>query len=190
VGVRCCEGRRKGRSKGTWLKTDERSWFEPLVRSLGRPAWKYAYVLVHDTDLAQDLVQEAFARVWASANTPSREAEFRRYLYRTIANLAHNYRRQEVRAALHPVTASAPIDPLDEVARRAGDQLVRAALRCLGAREREAIYLRYYEDLSFAETARIMGAPQVTIRVIVHRALGKLRRQLPPDVLGDQVAVP
>jgi RNA polymerase sigma factor (sigma-70 family) len=177
-------------ARGIWLKTDDRSWFEPLVRSLGRPAWKYAFVLVRDLDLAQDLVQEAFAKVWASANTPSGEVEFRRYLYRTIANLANNYRRQQVRSALHPVTAPAFIDPIDEVDRRASDKVVRAALRGLGAREREAIYLRYYEDLSFAESARIMGAPQVTIRVIVHRALGKLRRQLQADVFGDKVAIP
>jgi len=180
----------KAEARGTWLKTDDRSWFEPLVRSLGRPAWKYAFVLVHDLDLAQDLVQEAFAKLWGSANTPAEEVEFRRYLYRTIANLAHNYRRQQAMAARHPVTAPPPIDPLDEVDRRAGDKRVRAALQGLGAREREAIYLRYYEDLSFAETARIMGAPQVTIRVIVHRALGKLRRQLQADVFGDKVAIP
>jgi RNA polymerase sigma factor (sigma-70 family) len=146
--------------------------------------------LVRDVELAQDLVQEAFANVWASSNTPAVEVEFRRYLYRTIANLASNYRRHQVRATNIPVTAPALIDPLDEVDRRAGDMLVRAALRGLGAREREAIYLRYYEDLSFAETARIMGAPQVTIRVIVHRALGKLRRHLQAQAAGDRVAIP
>jgi RNA polymerase sigma factor (sigma-70 family) len=88
------------------------------------------------------------------------------------------------------VTSPAAIDPLDEVDRRAGDMVVRAALRGLGAREREAVYLRYYEDLSFAETARIMNAPQVTIRVIVHRALVKLRRQLEVNLSGDKVAIP
>src|SRR4029077_7148678 len=177
-------------ARGTSLKTDDRSWFEPLVRSLGRPAWKYAFILVHDVELAQDLVQEAFANIWASANTPAQEVEFRRYLYRTIANLAHNYRRHEARTPMLPVTAPTVSDPLDEVDRRAADNLVRAALRGLGVREREAIYLRYYEDLTFAESARIMGAPQVTIRVIVHRALGKLRRQLQPNVSGDKVAIP
>jgi RNA polymerase sigma factor (sigma-70 family) len=180
----------KGPHQGGVLKTDERPWFEPLVRSLGRPAWKYAYVLVHDTDVAQDLVQEALANVWAAPNTPSTEVEFRRYLYRTIANLAHNYRRHQLRAALHITPAPVNIDPLDEVDRRAGDKLLRSALQGLGAREREAIYLRYYEDLSFAETARIMGAPQVTIRVIVHRALSKLRLALQADISEGEVAVP
>jgi RNA polymerase sigma factor (sigma-70 family) len=66
---------------------------------------------------------------------------------------------------------------------------VRTALRGLSVRERQAIYLRYYEDHSFAETARIMGAPQVTIRVIVHRALGKLRRELGTKVSGNEVVI-
>jgi RNA polymerase sigma factor (sigma-70 family) len=179
----------KARRKGDFLKTDDRSWFEPLVRSLGRPAWKYAFVLVHDVDIAQDLVQEAFARVWASANTPKAEVEFRRYLYRTIINLAHNYRSQQSRAASLRVTDPAPRDPLDEVDRRADDIAVRTALRGLSVRERQAIYLRYYEDQSFAETARIMGTPQVTVRVIVHRALGKLRRQLQANSSEDKVAI-
>ncbi len=78
----------EARSEGNVLKTADRLWFEPLVRSLGRPAAKFAYMMVHDIDIAQEIVQEAFARVWASPNTPSSEPEFRRYLYRTITNLA------------------------------------------------------------------------------------------------------
>lgn len=179
----------KARSKGNSLKTDDRSWFDPLVRSLGRPAWKYAFMLVHDVDVAQELVQEGFAKVWASVNTPAAEVEFRRYLYRTITNLAHNYRRQQMRAAMLSVAGPASVNPLDEVDRRAGDAALRTAVRTLSLREQQAVYLRYYEDRSFAETARIMGAPQVTVRVIVHRALGKLRRELDANLTGDRMAI-
>lgn len=45
---------------------DDRLWFEHLVRTLGRPAMKFANVLVHDIDLSEEIVQEAFARAWAS----------------------------------------------------------------------------------------------------------------------------
>jgi len=146
-------------------------------------------MLVHDIDVAQEIVQEAYVRVWSSANTPSAEVEFRRYLYRTITNLARNYRRRQMGAAILPVPAPSPINPLDEVDRRAGDAALRAAVRGLSVRERQAVYLRYYEDHSFAETARIMGAPQVTVRVIVHRALGKLRRKLETNVTTDKVPI-
>src|SRR5713101_4390728 len=82
---------------------DDQAWFEQRVRTLGRPAMKYANVLVHDMNLAEEIVQEAFARAWASPTTPSVEVEFRSYLYRIIANLAHDYYlRQSRRARVHP----------------------------------------------------------------------------------------
>ena len=81
------------------------------------------------------------------------------------------------------------VNPLELVEVRASDEAMKAALTVLGLRERQAIYLRYFEDQSFAETARIMGVRQVTVRVMVHRALGKLRRHLSESSLADQVAI-
>jgi RNA polymerase sigma factor (sigma-70 family) len=75
------------------------------------------------------------------------------------------------------------------VEKRAGDEAMRRAIRILGLRERQAIYLRYFEDQSFAETARIMGARQGTVRVLVFRALRKLRRELASRHESNQVAI-
>jgi len=171
------------------MKRDERQWFEGIVSSLARPATKFANVLVHDFDLAEEIVQEAFARLWASPNTPSDEVEFRRYLYRTIANLANDYYRRRVRRSTSEVAIAVVVNPLELVEARASDEAMQAALNFLGLRERQAIYLRYFEDRSFAETARLMGARQVTVRVMVHRALCKLRRHMSESSLSDQVAI-
>src|ERR1700674_582566 len=82
------------------MKPDERQWFEGIVLSLAHPATKFANVLVHDFDLAEEIVQEAFARMWASPHPPSVEGQFRRYLHRTITNLAHDcYRRRSRRSS-------------------------------------------------------------------------------------------
>jgi len=171
------------------MKRDERLWFEGIVLSLARPATKFANVLVHDFDLAEEIVQEAFARMWASPNTPSAEVEFRRYLYRTITNLAHDHYRRRSRRSASEAPPPVVVNPLELVEARASDEAMQAALDILGLRERQAIYLRYFEDQSFAETARIMGARQVTVRVMVHRALGKLRRHISESSLSDQVAI-
>ena len=160
-----------------------------MVAALARPATKFANVLVHDFDLAEEIVQEAFARMWASPRMPFEEVHFRRYLYRTITNLSHDYYRRRAR---RPTSADADpvvMNPLELVQERANDEVIRAALATLGLRERQAIYLRYFEDLSFAETARIMGSRQVTIRVLVFRALAKLRRKIQSNPLSDQVAM-
>ena len=160
------------------VNSDDRSWFDPLVRSLGSRAIRFALMNVGDVETAQDIVQEAFARCWASPKTPSEEADFHRWLYRVIANLARDHHRQRARFRNLSIPPTAPADPIERMERRSEDQEVLAAVRTLSLRERQAIYLRYFEDQSFADTARIMGSPQVSVRVIVHRALGKLRRRL------------
>lgn len=157
---------------------EERTWFDPLVRSLGGRAFRFAYMMIGNIEIAEEIVQEAFARAWASATTPSAEADFRRWLYRVIANLAHDYHRKQGRFEKLPIPLAASLDPLEQIDRLSQEQQVLAALRKLKVRERQAVYLRYFEDQSFTDTARMMGSPEVSVRVLVHRALGKLRRDL------------
>jgi RNA polymerase sigma-70 factor (ECF subfamily) len=71
-----------------------RPWFEPLVRTFEGPALRFALMLVRDRAIAEEIVQEAFARVWASPKTPSEEVEFRRWLFRAISNLATDHVRR------------------------------------------------------------------------------------------------
>jgi len=170
------------------VKDEDRSWFEPLVRTLSHPALKYAQILVLNTDVAQEIVQEAFARVWASPRTPSREEEFRRWLYRTIANLATDYHRHQAIGARVALPSPPYEDPIKRVEERDQRQMLLEAVKRLSPRARQAVYLRYFEDRSFAETARVLGLPQVTVRVMVHRALGKLRERL-ESRSTDEVAV-
>jgi RNA polymerase sigma-70 factor (ECF subfamily) len=160
------------------LASDDRSWFEPLVRSLGNRALRFALMNVGDFETAQDIVQEAFIRCWSSPKTPSNETEFIRWLYRVIVNLARDYHRHQARLGNVPIPPIMPADPMEQFARRAEDREVLAALQTLNLRERQSIYLRYFEDLPFSEVARIMHSPQVSVRVLVHRSLAKLKRQL------------
>jgi len=134
--------------------------------------------LVHDREQAEEIVQQAFANVWAASNTPQARTEFKRWLYKAILNLARDQARQRKRWALLRFWAPPPPNPYDEVERRADDAALVEALRHLAPRDRAAIHLRYFEDRSFAETAATLGVPENSARVIVHRALAKLRRAM------------
>jgi RNA polymerase sigma factor (sigma-70 family) len=148
------------------------------VYSLGRPALKFAYMLVQNIDIAEEITQEGFTRAWASPSTPSDPVEFRRWLYRIITTLANDYFRRQRQMAGNPAPVPLKPDPVATVEARSVDESLTAALRGLSLSERRALYLRYFEDQSFAEVARILGRPQVSVRVVVHRALGKLRKRL------------
>ena len=138
----------------------------------------FAMTLVHDREQAEEIVQQAFANVWAATNTPQERAEFKRWLYKAILNLARDQARHRTRWSLLRWWAPAPRNPFDEVERHADDRALVDALRRLVPRERAAVHLRYFEDRSFAETAATLGVSENNARVIVHRALAKLRRTM------------
>lgn len=145
-------------------------------------------MLTQDRAIAEEVVQEAFARVWASKNTPSAEADFRRWLYRVITNLARDHHRRRRLQARIPFWSLPAPDPIDEVARRAEDRELLAALRSLPLEDRQAIYLHYFEGQSFAGVADVLGVRETAARVRVHRALRKLRTRLEPNTLTREVS--
>ncbi len=157
---------------------DDRSWFVPLARALERPAFQFTLMMTRDRMIAEEIVQEALMRVYMSANTPRNPVEFKRWLYRSITNLVRDrHRRQKVEASLRLFTRPAP-QPEDEVIRRAEDRELVRAFRFLNLRERMAVYLHYYEDQPFAEVGRNINLREDAARVLVHRALRKLRAYL------------
>ncbi len=135
--------------------------------------------------LAEDLVQEAFARVWASHRTPSSPPEFQRWLFRTITNLARDHHRRQAVLRRIPFWSVRPVDPTEEAERRIGDPALLQAFRRLRLRERIAVHLRYYEDRSFSEVGSLMGVRESSARVLVHRALGRLRQSLASALVGE-----
>jgi RNA polymerase sigma-70 factor (ECF subfamily) len=144
-------------------------------------------MLVQNRATAEELVQEAFARVWASPNTPSAEPQFRRWLYRTITNLARDYHRHRMVEAKLLFWNPPEVDPIDEVLHRAEDRELLGAVLSLPFKDRHAIYLHYFDGLSFAEVGEVLAINEVTARVRVHRALQRLRIQLGPDSVIREV---
>jgi len=177
--------RGKYRERGSHLDTADRSWFEPLARTFERPAYRFAVMLTRDRAIAEELVQEAFARVWASARTPSAEPDFRRWLYRAITNLARDHHRRRLLESKLRFWAPPEIDPVEEVVHRAQDRELLRAVVGLPLKDRQTIYLRYFDGLPFADVAQVMGTTESAVRVRVHRALKSLRVRLGPNSASE-----
>jgi RNA polymerase sigma-70 factor (ECF subfamily) len=144
-------------------------------------------MLVQNRATAEELVQEAFARVWASPNTPSAEPQFRRWLYRTITNLARDYHRRRLVEAKILFWNPPAVDPIDEVLQRAGDRELLRAVLGLPFKDRHAVYLHYFDGLTFGEVGDVLDVSEIAARVRVHRALEKLRGRLGPDSIAREV---
>lgn len=141
-------------------------------------AVRFAYLLTGDADLARDLVQDAFVRIAASWRRPSEPDRFRAYLRRTVANLAKNhYRRRSLeRRFLATAVRSSALAPEPE----ADDELLHL-LRDLPVRQRTAVVLRYYLDLSEADAADVMGCSVGAVKSLTARATRRLRSSIEED---------
>ena len=173
--------------RGPDLGAADRSWFEPLARTLERPAYHFAVMLVQNRATAEEVVQEAFAKVWASPHTPPAESDFRRWLYRAITNLARDYHRRRLVEAKVKFWNPPPVDPIDEVVHRAEDRALLRAVLTLPFKDRHAIYLHYFDGLTFSQVGDVLGVSEIAARVRVHRALQRLRGRFGPDSVVREV---
>lgn len=142
-------------------------------------AFRLAYLLTGDADLAEDLVQDAFVKLigrFAHLRNPD---AFGPYLKRTIINLSYSsFRRRRVERAYlarEVARAGAPADGLPDVEER---DLLWSQLQRIAPRQRAALVLRYYDDLSETQTAEVLGCSVRTVKSLVSRGMQAMRAQL------------
>jgi RNA polymerase sigma-70 factor (ECF subfamily) len=160
--------------------------YEELVRRHTQVAVRTAHLVGGGADDAEDAVQEAFVKAYAALPRFRAGAPFRPWLLRIVANEARNRRRSAGRRAglaLRVVEdrPSGDAAPSPEVAVLAGESraALLAAVNALRDEDREVIGLRFFLDLSEAETAETLGIPRGTVKSRLSRALRRLREQLP-----------
>lgn len=153
--------------------------FETLVRRHQDKALRLAYRLLTDADAAQDIAQEAFLRVYRHADRFEPSARFSTWFYRIIVNLCTDYRRRRVNktVALPAIEPAGPAvdDPLESAERAAR---VRAALEALPDRQRTAVLLHRYEQLSHRQIAETTGDSVSAVESLLVRAYATLRKKL------------
>lgn len=149
----------------------------------GPAAQRLAFLLTGDRVQAEDLVQDAFVRVVGRFGHLRVPDAFEAYLRRTIVNLHTSQlrRRRVERAWLEREGGAAgarPADAMPDVGAR--EELWRAVLE-LPARQRAAVVLRFYEDLSERQTAEVLGCSPAAAKMLVARAMEILRDRIRKD---------
>ena len=145
-----------------------------LYRTHAPAAIRLAYVLVGDQEAAQDIVQDAFVRVFGRFGDRRGPEHFESYLRKAIVNLSKNHfrKRSHERAFLEKqrvgAITSQNTNDLDEL---------RESLMGLPERQRTAIALRYLEDLSEHQTADAMDSTVPAVKSLVQRGMATLREQ-------------
>lgn len=160
--------------------SDQGQRFEDFVAASYGRLLRTAYLLTQDRPLAEDLVQTTLAKCWLAWRRIENDDPMP-YVHRTLVNTYTAWWRRRWNTEY----ATEELPQAGEPGGQAGvdDQAdLAAALRRLPRRMRAAIVLRFYEDLSEAETAQVLGCSVGTVKSQTSRALAKLR--IDPGLLG------
>ena len=145
-----------------------------LVAEAWPHAFRIAYSLLRDRELAQDAAQEACATIFARVTRLRTAAAFRVWLYRIVAREAARLQRKRT---LNQALGFAPA-LVDEIAISTERADVRRALGKLSYRQRAVVVLRYYAEMNSAEISAVLGIPAGSVRFHLLAARRELRRLL------------
>lgn len=161
--------------------------FEPLYRKYVAQIYNLALYETRDPHAAEDVTEQTFLRALSSLHGfreqgQGDESTFRVWLFTIARNVIANLRRTRRRRPDAPLEAALEVAAPDDTAASAENRLEArrawAAIMELPEERRQAIVLRFVDELSAREIGDVMGKSEGAVRVLIHRALASVRRTL------------
>lgn len=177
------------------FQAGEAGCYDELVARFQSPLLGFVYRLVHDRAASEEILQEAFLRVYLHRTRYQPQARFSTWLYRIANHLALNYLRDHRRERLHDSLDATPDDdsaPLELPDRRPNPEQVlvatslerqrcgriRSAIAALPVRQRSAVVMHKYQGLDYDEIAGALELSPSATKSLLFRAYESLRREL------------
>jgi RNA polymerase sigma-70 factor (sigma-E family) len=156
--------------RGTGMEPESKAGFDEYVAARSGRLLRTAYLLTRDHDLAEDLLQTALTKAWFAWSRIDGEPE--PYVRKVLVNTYASWWRRKWRG--EEPTETLPDGPA-AIADGPASTDLWTALGRLPRRQRAVVVLRYFEDLSEAETARLLDCSVGTVKSQASKALAKLR---------------
>lgn len=170
-------------------KKGDEGAFEELYNMFAKDLYRYTASRIPE-DHAGDLVSEIFFRVWKKL--PSFQGEFQGQFRAWMFTIAHHlvidfYRTNRESLPIEEgqdiVDEDSSSDPTHLLATETDFDRTQEALHKLPEKQREALILRYMNDIPLADIAEIMQEKEGNVRILIHRGLKRLRELLDTDTL-------
>ena len=164
----------------------DRAAFDVLYRRYLDRVYSYAFYQLGDHHEAEDVTERTFLSALSALDRFTEDgATFRAWLFRIAHNAIANAHRARDRRRTEPMSAArehpaAGADPAGVVARADEGRAIRAALARIPADRRQAVILRFVDGLSAREIGAVLDRSEGAARVLLHRALRDLARELDP----------
>ncbi|MDH7463906.1 RNA polymerase sigma factor [Chitinophagaceae bacterium 26-R-25] len=158
--------------------------FNDIHKALFDGLYYYASKLLNDNGLADDAVQELFVKVWTKRTSIGNLEKVKPYFFtvlrRQILNQLRSLKLRElkIKMSIEPdICFSIEEIIVEKETEESLHTKLTALLNELPARQKEAIYLRYYEDMEYKQIAEIMNVNYQSVLNLIQKALNKLRSE-------------
>lgn len=155
--------------------------YQELVERHQAGMFRVAMSMVHDSDVAADLVQDALVKAYTSLAECRDPAKFKSWAYRILTNAARDYlksRRQRDVSLTEELAGETRAGPADEFERRHLRDAISTALSTLPDAQREAFVLKHVEGWGYDEMAETLGDSVSALKMRVMRAREALQHLL------------
>lgn len=165
-------------------KNGDRESFGEIYDLFADKLFKYISIKIQDKTQAEDILQEVFVKAWKNLYTLRNEKlQFSAWMYRITSNTVNDYFRKIYRepepvelTTAHDVAEDIPsLDEEDDTTKR---ELLGKIIKKLPSQYQEILELRFTQELSIEETARILKKSNLAIRLMQYRALRSLKKHL------------
>lgn len=159
------------------VRQGNRSSFSELVKRHQRGLLRLSVRFMKDVDTAQDVVQEAFIKAYEKLNLFEGRSSFKSWLYQIAVNTARNKLRENKYdfANIEDVNLSVSATAESTLVHAAVSEIIQTEVDRLPFKQKTALVLRVYDDMSFAEIAEVMECPYDTAKANYRHALLKLK---------------
>ncbi len=174
------------------FKADNADAFEYLYRSYSAGLYNYGSKFSKDKDLIKECIQDLFIGIWTRRTTLGNPDHLKNYLYKSFRHLLfkktfqlQNFEVYEEETENYSFHVSLNVEEaiIDGEHKLKVTEQLNLVMAKLTARQREAVFLKFYEQLSYEEIAEVMGISVKASYKIMARALGFLKENLSKDDL-------
>lgn len=163
------------------VQKGDKDAFGQIYKLFHKKIYRFIYFSLRNHELAEDLTQEAFLRLWKSFSSfSSSKGTVQALVYKIARNLVIDWQRKKKSVSLELFYDSLQDskDFEEDIRKRENVMIIQHVLSKLNSLEKDIIILRYFEELPFSKIAEITSKKEGAIRVRLHRVLKKMKYYL------------
>nr|WP_295927055.1 sigma-70 family RNA polymerase sigma factor [uncultured Dyadobacter sp.] len=158
----------------------DKSAFGEITERNYAALYHYGTRFTSDRDLIKDCLQDLFLEIWEKRHSLSHIGTIKPYLFQSLRNnLIRRVRKQSFFSDIRDDDVEDDVSPESDWIIQETDQLtshrLKQAIDSLPKRQKEALYLKYYENLSYEEIATVMGLQRQAVANYLQYGIAKLR---------------